>query len=69
MHYRIRWSDPSGETPTGNRSAREKSAQSAAIQLKRPAETYAIVQFDGDCPRLHSGPPTEAGNTIAVPTA
>jgi predicted metal-binding protein len=45
-HYHIRWGDSKLDWEAFQT---EEEAKASAEQLKRPGETYAIEQRDGDC--------------------
>jgi hypothetical protein len=47
-HYHIRWSESKLDWEFFNTP---EEAEAAATQLARPGETYAVEQFDDDCPR------------------
>lgn len=63
MHYHIRWKDSKLDWeafPT------REAAETEALALVRPEETYVVEQFDGDCPAC-SGLAERLEAKLAVP--
>jgi hypothetical protein len=52
-HYHIRWTRLSESKLDWAVFNTPEEAEAAGKQLVAPEETYAIEQFDGDCPRCN----------------